>query len=86
MLLEDEFGGSFGVCRLAFRRYACGVPGPVACPLRMQLSAFGPLPMFVRDRVSHTRIALSLPPVAKPTYRIQRIEMHHVEYAPSKMM
>lgn len=41
MLLDDVFGGSFGVCRVDFlRRYACGVPGPVACPLFIRLSAF----------------------------------------------
>lgn len=68
MLLDDVFGGSFGVCRVDFR-YACGVPGPFAWPPVMRLSA---LPKFGLARVSQIKIALSRPPVAKHVGSVRR--------------
>lgn len=73
MLFVDMFGGSFGVSLVVGRlRWDCGVPGPPACPLKIQLSARDIEPTCELVRVSHMYIAPSLPPVAKTAESVLR--------------
>ncbi len=69
MLFVVLFACSFGVCLVACR-LRCGVPGPPACPLKMQLSAREPTCETVR--VSQMYIAPSRPPVANTAESVLR--------------